>query len=75
MKNITKNKEPSSPTSDLSFYWFLEENKIKYDLTKYAFDDIMESYEEFSPGFEKGWKEKSFAICNKQCGSNFKTSR
>ena len=74
-KHMYTNKEPSSPTSDLSFYWFLEENKIKYDLTKYAFDDIMESYEEFYPGFEKGWKEKSFAICNKQCGSNFKTSR
>ncbi len=54
------------------FYWFLEENKIKYDLAKYAFDEIMESYEEFYPGFESGWREKSFPICNKQCGSNFK---
>tara|TARA_B100001996_G_C18625089_1_gene579389 strand:+ start:247 stop:1305 length:1059 start_codon:yes stop_codon:yes gene_type:complete len=53
------------------FSLYLEENKIKYDLEKYAFDEIMESYEEFYPGFEKRWKEKSFPICNKQCGSNF----
>jgi len=52
------------------FYRFLIDNEVKFDLDKYDFDTVVESYRYNLPILKKYWEERTIKICNRICGSN-----
>lgn len=53
-----------------NFTNWLEENDIKYELSKYNIFQIMKSYNDNYHTIQKRWMERSIKTCNKKCGSN-----
>lgn len=51
------------------FYGKLIESGTKYDLDKYNFDDIIDSYEMNLHYFKQQWKNQTINICNQKCGA------
>ena len=41
-----------------------------FDLDKFDFDDVVESYRYNLPILKKYWEERTIKICNRICGSN-----
>ena len=52
------------------FYRFLIDNNIKYDLDKYEFDEIVDSYRSNLNVLREYWDKKVIGVCNNICGSN-----
>ena len=52
------------------FYNFLIDNKVKYDLDKFEFDEIVSSYRSNLNILKDYWKDRLIPICNRICGSN-----
>jgi hypothetical protein len=58
---------------DTSFYMFLTENNVKYDLNKYNTLEILNSYNENLDILELYWDSRGIHVCNERCGSNLVT--
>jgi MoaA/NifB/PqqE/SkfB family radical SAM enzyme len=58
---------------DESFYMFLTENNVKYDLNKYDMIEILNSYNESLDVLELYWDSRGIFACNERCGSNLVT--
>jgi hypothetical protein len=58
---------------DTSFYMFLTENNVKYDLNKYDMIEILNSYNESLDVLELYWDSRGIRACNERCGSNLVT--
>ena len=52
------------------FYNFLIDNNVKYDLDKYEFDEIVDSYRSNLKILKNYWNNRTIPICNRICGSN-----
>ena len=52
------------------FYNFLIDNNVKYDLDKYEFHEIVDSYRSNLKILKNYWNNRTIPICNRICGSN-----
>jgi len=65
--------ESNARPYDESFYMFLTENNVKYDLNKYDMIEILNSYNESLDVLELYWDSRGIRACNERCGSNLVT--
>tara|TARA_B100000575_G_scaffold283654_1_gene276750 strand:- start:5219 stop:6253 length:1035 start_codon:yes stop_codon:yes gene_type:complete len=63
---------PADHKKEPEFADFIEINRVKTELDKYSFDEIVDSYTEHYPVLKSHWDEKNITTCNRKCGSNFK---
>ena len=54
------------------FYNFLIDNNVKYDLDKFDFDEVVDSYRSNLNILKDYWLKRLIPICNRICGSNKK---
>lgn len=53
------------------FYEKLIESGVKYDMKKYSFDEICDSYKSKIDYFKNEWEQRSITMCNSKCSANF----
>ena len=68
---LTKNTYNISTKAN-EFYNFLIDNNVKYDLDKFDFDEVVDSYRSNLNILKDYWLKRLIPICNRICGSNKK---
>lgn len=65
MEHLGQSTEPE-------FYNWLMDYNIKYDLSLYTFEEIVDSYRTNFKSLDKLWDTRMIPTCNKKCGSNLR---
>lgn len=65
---------PETHKKEPEFADFMENNKVKLDVMKYGFDEIIESFTDVYPHLATAWDARTLGTCNRKCGSNFKNT-
>ena len=66
---VTKNTYDVSNKAK-EFYNFLIDNNVKYDLDKFDFDEVVDSYRSNLNILKDYWLKRLIPMCNRTCGSN-----